>query len=206
MDAAVTDVGRSRSKNLVVFWPTDITDTYRRDTTTTYLPPSRLRGSFPSRRTSPPPLPAAILTNNKNMSTSEESSYSSRLWSSTRPNLDDRETGRVRLRSRDARIGKPPVERSGGETEQGRPDHHSRSPRKRFDSLIRGQKYRTNLYRERGFGSSRQLRGSVTRCRSGARQITIAATLTLQARQSAQSATQALPGPGRSCPSFRLGI
>ena len=65
------------------------------------IAPSRVVPVQSHSPTSPPP--AALLADNNNKSTSGEAGYSDRLRSSTRPNLDYRETGTARSRSSDSR-------------------------------------------------------------------------------------------------------
>ena len=62
-----------------------------------------------------------------------------RLKSSTRPNLNARETGRARSRSRDSRRGKSPEVGSGDETEDEPPYYHPGPPTKRVDSPVRAE-------------------------------------------------------------------
>ena len=123
--------------HILVFAGTQILPLFAAGTPQQYI---CLHRSF-SRRSRPPPFPtppppAALRTDN-NVSTSEEAGYLGRLRSSTRPKLDDRETGRARSRSRDLRMGEPPEGRSGGEPENGPSGHHPGSPTKRINSPVR---------------------------------------------------------------------
>ena len=150
-------------------------------------------------RSPTPPSPAALPTDNNNMSTSEEAGYSGRLRSSTRPNLDHRETGTARSRSRDSRRREP----SDEEPEDGPPDHHTDPPTHRDNSHIRAEKEADQHPLDSGAPrtSSLQPRGSATNWPPRARQGTTDATWALRARQ---STTLRAPGTGAAMPAPQI--
>ena len=147
-------------------------------------------------RSPTPPSPAALPTDNNNMSTSEGAGYSGRLRSST---LDDRETGTARSRSRDSRRREP----SDEEPEDGPPDHHTDPPTHRNNSPIRAEKEADQPPLDSGAPRtiSLQPRGSTTNWPPRARHGTTDATWALRARQ---STTLRAPGTGAPMPAPQI--
>ena len=114
-----------------------------------------------------------------------------------RPNLDDRETGRARSRSRDSKRGEPPEEGSGDETSDRPQDHPPDSPTKRNEMPVRAQKEADQSPADAG-ASRRQLsqpRGSITSWPPRAQQSATAPTCTPRARQSTTSRASGIGAP-----------